>query len=131
MRRARTGIVIAAAVLGAAFAGCSSGDPAPASKPPVPPAATGPGWKVVPAGSDLEYSGLNDIDILDAENIWVASENVPEEEAGEKGGGGDSSVIMASGSTASKRMAGPVGKAVALLEGVVESAPTAATASAA
>jgi hypothetical protein len=58
-------------------------------------------------------------------------ENVPEEEAGEKGGGGDSSVIMASGSTASKRMAGPVGNAVALLEGVVESAPTAATASAA
>ena len=38
---------------------------------------------------------------------------------------------MASGSTASKRMAGAVGNAVALLEGVVEGAPTATTASAA
>jgi hypothetical protein len=46
-------------------------------------------------------------------------------------GGGDSSVVMASGSTASKRMAGPLGNAVALLEGVVESAPTATTTSAA
>lgn len=58
--------------------------------------------------------------------------NVPEE-AGEKRTqrrGGDSSV-MASGSTASTRMAGPVGNAVALLAGVVEGAPTATTASAA
>jgi hypothetical protein len=56
--------------------------------------------------------------------------NVPEE-AGEKRTqrrGGDSSV-MASGSTASTRMAGPVGNAVALLAGVVEGAPTATTAS--
>jgi hypothetical protein len=55
------------------------------------------------------------------------------EEAGEKRTQrreGDSSV-MASGSTASKRMAGPVGNAVALLEGVVERAPTATIASAA
>jgi hypothetical protein len=55
------------------------------------------------------------------------------EEAGEKRTQrreGDSSV-MASGSTASKRMAGPVGNAVALLEGVVEGAPTATIASAA
>jgi SRSO17 transposase len=55
------------------------------------------------------------------------------EEAGEKRTQrreGDSSV-MASGSTASKRMAGPVGNAVALLEGVVEGAPTTTTASAA
>jgi SRSO17 transposase len=61
--------------------------------------------------------------------------NVREEEAGEKRTrrrrkGGESSV-MASGSTASKRMAGPVGNAVALLEGVVEGAPTITTASAA
>lgn len=58
--------------------------------------------------------------------------NVPEE-AGEKRTqrrGGDSSV-MASGATASTRMAGPVGNAVALLAGVVEGAPTATTASAA
>jgi hypothetical protein len=60
--------------------------------------------------------------------------NVPQSEAGgkrtQRRGGGDSSV-MASGSTASTRMAGPVGNAVALLEGVVEGAPTATTASAA
>jgi DDE superfamily endonuclease len=64
--------------------------------------------------------------------------NVPEDEVAggkrtrrrRKGGGGDSSVL-AGGSTASKRMAGPLGNAVALLEGVVESAPTATTASAA
>jgi hypothetical protein len=38
---------------------------------------------------------------------------------------------MAGGSTASERMAGPVGNAVALLEGVVEVAPATTTASAA
>jgi hypothetical protein len=62
--------------------------------------------------------------------------NVPEEAAGGKRtrrrrkGAGDSSV-MAGGSTASTRMAGPVGNAVALLEGVVEGAPATTTASAA
>jgi hypothetical protein len=63
--------------------------------------------------------------------------NVAEEAAvGEKRtrrrrkGGGDSSV-MAGGFTASKRMAGPLGHAVALLEGVVESAPASTTAIAA
>jgi hypothetical protein len=62
------------------------------------------------------------------------TKNVPQTEAGEKRtqrrGGGDSSV-MASGSTASTRLAGPVGNAVALLASVVEGAPTATTASAA
>jgi len=57
------------------------------------------------------------------------------EEAGEKRkasrGRGTSFSIMAGGSTASERMAGPVGYALALLEGVVESAPTSTTASAA
>jgi hypothetical protein len=38
---------------------------------------------------------------------------------------------MAGGFTASKRMAGPLGHAVALLEGVVESAPASTTAIAA
>jgi SRSO17 transposase len=60
-------------------------------------------------------------------------EHAPYSEAGEKRTqqrGGDSSV-MASGSTASTGMAGPVGNAVALLEGVVEGAPTATTADAA
>ena len=52
------------------------------------------------------------------------------EEAGGKSRGGDSS-IMAGSTTASKRMVGPVGNAVALLEGVVESAPATTTASAA
>jgi hypothetical protein len=59
------------------------------------------------------------------------------EEAGGKRRGlrrattGESSSVMASGTTASKRMAGPVGNAVALLAGVVEGAPAATTASAA
>jgi hypothetical protein len=44
--------------------------------------------------------------------------------------GGDSSV-MAAGSTAGTRMAGPMGHAMALLEGVVEGAPATTTASAA
>src|SRR5829696_5688745 len=58
------------------------------------------------------------------------------EEAGEKRRGlrrgrtGESSSVLAGGTAASAGLAGPVGNAVALLEGVVESAPATATASA-
>jgi hypothetical protein len=45
--------------------------------------------------------------------------------------GGTSFSVVAGSSAAGARMAGPVGNALALLEGVVESAPTATTASAA
>jgi hypothetical protein len=59
------------------------------------------------------------------------------EEAGEKRSGlrrgrtGESSSVLAGGTAASAGLAGPVGNALALLEGVVESAPATATASAA
>lgn len=55
------------------------------------------------------------------------------EEAGEKRRGrrGAHSSVMAGSTAAGARMAGPVGNAVALLEGVVEGAPAATTASAA
>ena len=59
------------------------------------------------------------------------------EEAGEKRRGlrrgrtGESSSVLAGGTAASAGLAGPVGNALALLEGVVESAPATATASAA
>jgi hypothetical protein len=56
------------------------------------------------------------------------------EEAGGKrraSRGGTSFSVVAGSSAAGARMAGPVGNALALLEGVVESAPTATTASAA
>lgn len=55
------------------------------------------------------------------------------EEAGEKRRGRPATLypVVAGGSTASTRMAGPVGNAVALLEGVVEGAPATTTASAA
>lgn len=53
------------------------------------------------------------------------------EEAGGKSRGGDSSIMAGSTTASSKRMVGPVGNAVALLEGVVESAPATTTASAA
>jgi hypothetical protein len=65
MRRARTGTVTAAAFLGAAFAGCGTGDPAPTSKPPVAAEATGPLWAVGGQGESWPFTGISLVERYD------------------------------------------------------------------
>ena len=85
------------------------------------------------------YKRKHEVTLTDpAPEAQPTTENQPEpQEAGEKRSGlrrgtaGESSSVMAGSPAASEELAGPLGNAVALLEGVVEGAPATTTASAA